>query len=309
MKTRNTKRILITGGAGFIGSNLAEELSKENEVTILDNFHTGSWENLKGIKDKVKVIEVSSGEILNLDIPNLDVIFHFGIASSSPMYRENPKLVGEVTNDAISVFEFVKREKVEKVVFASSSSIYNGLPLPFKEDTELKVTDYYTEARICIERLAQLYHQLHEVNSIGLRLFSVYGFREKAKGKYANIVSQFLWDMRKDRAPIIFGDGTQTRDFTFIKDVVEACKLIMNSDLKCEVINIGTGKSYTFNTIVDILNKLLGKNLKPKYVKNEIGNYVQHTLADTTKVKSLLGFVPACSLEEGIKQILSKEYL
>jgi len=304
----NTKRILITGGAGFIGSNLAEELVKDNYVTILDNFHTGSWENLKDIKDKVKVIEASSGEILNF-VLHPDVVFHFGIASSSPMYKENHDLVGEVINDAINVFEFAKREKVKKVIFASSSSIYNGLPVPFKEDMELNVTDYYTEARICIERLAKLYYQLHGVNSIGLRFFSIYGPHEKAKGIYANVISQFLWEMRKDKAPVIFGDGTQARDCIFVKDVVKACKLAMNSDLKCEAINIGTGTSYTFNEIVDTLNKLLGKNLKPIYIKNEISNYVPHTLANTTKARSLLGFVSTYSLEKGIKQILSEEYL
>jgi len=300
-------RILVTGGAGFIGSNLVEELAGEHEVIVLDNFHTGSMENLRNVQDKVEIVRASCCEILNLKLPSPDIIFHFGIPSSSPMYKENPRLVGEAINDAICIFEFARQNGCKKVIFASTSSIYNGLPLPFREDMQPKVTDYYTEARIAIERIAKLYYELHDVKSIGLRFFSIYGFHERAKGKYANVVTQFLWDMKEDRQPLIFGDGNQTRDFTFVKDVVQICKLAMDSDLNCEIINVGTGKSHSFNEVVDILNKLLGKDIKPKYVENPIKNYVWHTLADPTKMQTLLGFTPRYSLEEGIKELLKEE--
>ena len=300
-------RILVTGGAGFIGSNLVEELAGKHEVIVLDNFHTGSMENLRNVQDKVEIVRASCCEILNLKLPSPDIIFHFGIPSSSPMYKENPRLVGEAINDAICIFEFARQNGCKKVIFASTSSIYNGLPLPFREDMQPKVTDYYTEARIAIERIAKLYYELHDVKSIGLRFFSIYGFHERAKGKYANIVTQFLWDMKEGRQPLIFGDGNQTRDFTFVKDVVQICKLAMDSDLNCEIINVGTGKSHSFNEVVDILNKLLGKDIKPKYVENPIKNYVWHTLADPTKMQTLLGFTPRYSLEEGIKELLKEE--
>ena len=299
-------RILVTGGAGFVGSNLVEELVDEHEVIVLDNFHTGSLENLKDVQSKIKLIKGSCGEVLSLGLPPLDFIFHFGIPSSSPMYKEKPALVGQAINDTISIFELAREKKAKKVIFASSSSIYNGLPLPFREDMRPRVTDYYTEARIAIERLARLYWELYGVKSIGLRFFSIYGFHEKAKGKYANIVTQFLWDMREGKEPIIFGNGEQTRDFTFVRDVVQACKLAMNSELECEIINIGTGKSYSFNEVVSLLNKILGKSIRPKYVENPIKNYVWHTLADTTKMQTLLGFKPSYSLEEGIRELLSE---
>ena len=264
-------------------------------------------ENLEQIRNQIEIINAPCRQILTLGLPQVDFIFHFGIPSSSPMYQEDPNLVGESINEAISVFEFARREKVEKVVFTSSSSIYNGLPLPFKEDIEPKVTDYYTEARIYIERLARLYHVRYGVKSVALRLFSVYGFREKAKGKYANVVSQFLWQMRKDEVPVIFGDGEQTRDFTFIRDVVRVCRAVINTDMECEVINVGTGKSHSFNEGVALLNRLLGKNIKPKYVENPLRNYVRHTLADTTKMRSSLNLSLTYSLEEGVKEILKGE--
>jgi len=299
-------KILVTGGAGFIGSNLVEELVKKHEVIVLDNFHTGSIENLKNVMEKVRIIKASCSEIPQINLPKIDVIFHFGIPSSSPMYKENPMLVGEVVNDAITVFEFAMKNRA-KVIFASTSSLYNGLEPPHKEDMEIKPTDYYTEARLYIERLAKLYHMLHKVNSIGLRFFSVYGFHEKAKGKYANVVSQFLWKMMKGEAPVIYGDGSQTRDFIFVKDVVDACIKAMEADVECDIFNVATGVETSFNQLVDLLNEILGTNIKPKYVENPIKNYVERTCGDTKKAEKYLGFKYKYKLREGIEELIKHE--
>ena len=294
--------ILVTGGAGFIGSNLASVLIKEHGVTVLDNFHTGSADNLKDLKDKITIIDDSCGNISNrLSNSDPDVIFHLGIPSSSPMYKENPMLVGSAINDAISVFEFAKNSGA-KVVFASSSSLYNGLPTPNREDMDVMVTDYYTEARLGIERIAELYHQLYGIDLVGLRFFSVYGPNERAKGIYANIVSQFLWEMQDGRIPVIYGDGEQTRDFTFVSDVVRACILAMKKDVS-GVFNVGTGVSHSFNDVVVALNGVLGMDIEPQHIENPVKNYVAHTLADLTNVKAALGFSSEYSLEDGIREI------
>ena len=166
------------------------------------------------------------------------------------------------------------------------------------------VTDFYTECRYAIERLAKLYNLLFGVKSVGLRFFSIYGPKEKFKGQYANIVSQFLWAMQKDESPIIFGDGTQTRDFTHVYDVVNALLLAWKKDFECEIFNVGTGVAYNFNEVVDLLNKILRKNIKPIYKPNPIKNYVYHTLADTTKAERMLGFKAKISLEEGLRSLL-----
>ena len=297
-------KFLVTGGCGFIGSNLVEELLNQgNEVVVLDNLHTGSLENLKGFN--IELIKGNSGEISNLSL-DVDGIFHLGMPSSSPMYKENPSLVGKTINEFINIMEFARKNKI-KVIYASSSSIYNGLKPPHKENMEIKVTDYYTETRLCIERMAKLYYKLHGVKSIGLRLFSVYGPKEKAKGKYANLVSQFLWALQKKESPIIYGDGSQTRDFIYVKDVVDAFILAMSSKIKCDIFNIGTGKSISLNQLVGMLNKILKTNTKPKYIKNPIKNYVQHTQADPKKAEKILGFKAKYNLEEGIKKIISED--
>jgi UDP-glucose 4-epimerase len=294
-------KILVTGGAGFIGSNLVMEIVKDHEVTVLDNFHTGSMSNLEKVSEKIRIVEGSCNDALSYNL-DPEIIFHLGIPSSSPMYKKDPFLVGDAVNGMIAVMELAKIAKSKKVVFASSSSLYNGVSAPHNELATIQVTDYYTEARLAIERIALLYNQLYGIDYAGMRFFSVYGPNEESKGKFANIITQFLWEMREERVPVIFGDGTQTRDFIFVKDVVAA--LLIASRTGTGIFNVGTGRSHSFNDVVEILNLKLGCNIKPVYVKNPIKNYVMHTQADTSKMATL-GFSPKYSLEEGIDELLA----
>jgi UDP-glucose 4-epimerase len=294
-------KALVTGGAGFIGSNLVKALVDDYEVTVLDNLHTGSMDNLKSVQRDVKFIKGSCNNCLDLG-PEPEIIFHLGIPSSSPMYKKDPFLVGEAINGMVAIMELARKSEAKKVVFASSSSVYNGVPTPHREDAVIPVKDYYTEARLAIERVAELYYQLYGIEYAGLRFFSVYGPHEKAKRSYANMISQFLWTMQEGKAPVIFGDGTQTRDFTFVKDVTSA--MVMAAGKGTGVFNLGTGKSYSFNYVVDLLNKKLGTNLKPVYKENPIKNYVKDTLADTSKMKEHLGFEAKWSLEEGLDETM-----
>lgn len=272
----------------------------KHEVTVLDNFHTGSMSNLELVRKDIKVIKGSCNDCLALNL-SPDIIYHLGIPSSSPMYKSNPLLVGEAINGMIAIMELAKRSGTRKVVFASSSSLYNGLPTPNREDAAIQVTDYYTEARLAVERVAELYRRLYNIDYAALRFFSVYGPHEEAKGSYANMITQFLRTMKAGKAPLIYGDGKQTRDFTFVHDVTEA--MIMAAWRGTGVFNLGTGKSYSFNYVVDLLNRKLGTNLKPEYKENPIRNYVMHTQADTAKMKAL-GFEAKYSLDSGIDQIL-----
>ncbi|MEM2320804.1 MAG: NAD-dependent epimerase/dehydratase family protein [Candidatus Bathyarchaeia archaeon] len=297
-------RVIVTGGCGFIGSNLVECLVKEGyEVIIFDNLSTGSLKNIEGLD--VRFFKEPYEKLFDL-APESDLIFHLGMPSSSPMYKRDPSLVGKTINEAITIFEYARKKNC-KVVYASTSSIYNGNPLPYKEDMPIYVTDYYTECRYTIERLAKLYNTLHGVKSVGLRLFSVYGPKEGHKGEYANIISQFLWAIQRNESPTIYGDGTQTRDFIHVSDVVEAFMLAAEYDYKYEIFNVGTGKAHSFNDIVDMINKLLRKDIKPIYEPNLIKNYVYHTLADTTKAERLLGFKAKIALEDGIKSLLKQK--
>lgn len=294
-------RVIVTGGCGFIGSNLVERLVKDGyEVVVFDNLSTGNLKNIEGLD--VKFFNEPYERAIDL-VPRCDVIFHLGMPSSSPMYKRDPALVGKTINDAIAIFEYAKRVGC-KVIYASSSSVYNGNPVPYNEDMPIYVTDYYTECRYAIERLAKLYNSLYGVKSVGLRLFSVYGIREEYKGEYANVVTQFLWKIMRDESPIVYGDGSQTRDFIHVYDVVDAFMLSMRDDLECEIFNVGFGVAYTFNYVIGLINKFLRKSVKPVYKPNPIKNYVYHTLADTTKAERVLGFKAKISLEEGIKSLI-----
>lgn len=296
------KEIIVTGGAGFIGSNLVEALAKKNKVTVIDNMHTGSEANLRhALKLKnVKLIKKDVKEIGDLDV-KADVIFHLGMYSSTPMYRDDNYKVGGVVAGAISVFRYAVKNS-SHVVFASSSSIYNGHKPPHREDMKPLVTDFYTEGRIYVERLAELYSRLYGINAIGLRLFSVYGPHEESKGSYANLVSQFIWAVREGRQPVIYGNGNQSRDFTYVDDVVEAFKC--GASVKgFGIFNVGTGKSYTLNELIVILGRHFGKKIVAEKVENKMKNYVMHTNADTSKARKILGFKAECSLDQGINKL------
>ncbi len=297
---------IVTGGAGFIGSNLVKALEAEGfDVVVVDNFHTGSPENLEGCR--ATVINDLSGNIhRHWDIlKDAEAIFHLGIPSSSPMYKRNPWLAGKAIEEFVSILEF-SRKTDSRLVFASTSSLYNGLEPPHREDMQIRVSDFYTEARLAMERLAELYNSLYGLDSVGLRYFSVYGPGERAKKTYANIVTQFLWDISSGKRPVIYGDGTQTRDFVFVSDVVRA-NMLAAEFRGFGIFNVGTGKSHTFNDVVSMINEMLGTDIEPVYVDNPIKNYVKHVLADTSLAEEKLGFRAEVPLNEGMR-IIARHY-
>lgn len=296
------KKVIVTGGTGFIGSNLVDKLAEKNEVVVIDNFHTGDQKNIESLlkNNKVQLKTMDVKNIHQLDF-KADYVFHMGIYSASPMYRNDPFLVSEVVSGMISVLEYAKKNK-SKVVFASTSSIYNGIEPPHREDIIPLITDYYTEARIAAERMSELYSKLENVDVQAIRFFSVYGPHEEAKKNYANLVTQFYWNIINNESPVIYGDGTQRRDFIHVNDLVEI--ILRASQLKgFNVINGGTGKNYSLNEMLTMLNKQLGTNVKPTFIKMPISNYVMETLADTANLKEKLSYTPKITLEEGIKLI------
>lgn len=294
---------IVTGGAGFIGSHIVHRLVSEGkQVTVIDNLFSGNEGNLADISGKIKFIKAGSGEISQVS-ETPEAVIHEGIYSSSPMYKENPFLTAKALEDMVGVLEYC-RAKDCKLVFASSSSLYNGIEPPQKESARIKVTDYYTEARYAMERMAELYHELYGVHIIALRYFSIYGEREKYKGKYANLVSQFLWEMKEGKQPLVFGDGKQARDFVYVEDVVDANLLAERSRVRHGVFNIGTGKETAINDMIGILNQKLGTAITPSYKENTIKNYVARTCADTWNAKKKLGFEARVSLEEGIGKLV-----
>ncbi len=298
-------KILVTGGAGFIGSNLVHDLVEEgHEIIVVDNLSTGSLNNISDIIEKIKFIKTSCSEVLKIkELEGLDEIYHYGIPSTTQLYRDNRSLVGHAVNEFIEILELAKRENC-KVIYASSSSVYNGNTPPFHEEMIVHIKDFYTEARYLMERVAKIYYDFYGVCSIGFRFFSVYGPREEAKKTFANLISQFMWDLKAGRPPLIYGDGTQTRDFTFVDDINGGFKLGMKNKIDCDVFNLGTGDCYSLNELVDILNEILEIDIKPVYKENPIQNYVNATLADTSKAKEHLDFEATITLRDGIRKII-----
>lgn len=170
----------------------------------------------------------------------------------------------------------------------------------------IPVTDFYTEARYFVERLAKLYSEFYGVTAVGIRFFSVYGPEERRKGTYANVVTQFMDLIKAGKSPEIYGDGKQTRDFVYIDDVLDAL-LLASKYKKTDIFNVGTGVEHSFNDVMNILNKQLGTNVQAAYKTNPLKNYVGTTLADTTKAQQVLGFKAKHSLEEGIKRHIAND--
>jgi len=303
-------KILVIGGAGFIGSNLTDSLiSKGFDVVVLDNLLLGSLNNLTGVPCKFVRGDANNEELLKKHLTEADYVFFQAGLSSAPMYElDPPKTISESLIGFLNTLELSKRAGVKRVVYASSSSIYSSTPPPHSENQPIpEPISYYSETKISMERFARLYTKSYKLETIGLRYFSVYGPKEKVKGRYANVAHQFLWDIIAGKQPVIYGDGNQTRDFIHVYDVVESNLLALNNGTPGEVYNVGTGVAHSFNQLVQMINEYMETKIKPKYVENPIQNYVMHTLAEVNKSKQDLKFTSKISLSEGIKELIRRE--
>jgi len=299
----NDNRILITGGAGFIGSNLANDLADQNEVIVIDDCYLGTPRNLSS---DVEFIEKS---VLDDEIPtDVDVIFHFAALSSYAMHENYPCYGARVNVEGfVNVVEQARKDDCDTVVYASTSSIYGSRTKPSPESLEITANTGYEASKLARERYAEYFSNHYGMSLGGLRLFSVYqGYdgTENHKGEYANVISQFADDVAHDRPPKIYGDGTQTRDFVHVSDVVRAAELVAEEGTT-GIYNVGTGQSYSFNEVVAMINRVLDTDIEPEYVENPISEdvYVHDTCADYAKLKKNTGWTPKISLEEGIRRV------
>ncbi|KAB1185423.1 MULTISPECIES: NAD-dependent epimerase/dehydratase family protein [Haloferax] len=303
----NNQNVLVTGGAGFIGSNLANELATDNDVTALDDGYLGSPDNLD---DAVDYVEAS---VLDDDLPteDVDVVFHLAALSSYRMHEEDPaKGVRVNVEGFVNTVEQARNDGCETVVYATTSSIYGNQTEPSPETMSVTANTGYEASKLARERYAEYFHTHYDMQLAGMRFFSVYqgyGGSEAHKGEYANLIAQFADDIANGETPVIYGDGSQTRDFTHVDDVVRG--LIDAADNRLNgVYNLGTGESYDLNTLVDKLNTELETNVEPEYIENPISEsvYVQDTMADTTKMSEATGWEPRVSFEEGLRRVCAQ---
>ena len=305
------EKALVTGGAGFIGSNIVEMLVENGkDVVVLDDLFLGSESNLSEVESDIEFFKgsVLNKKIIEEAIDGCDIVFHQAAKSSSPMHQEDPVKGARINIEGfINTAEAAINEGINKIVYASTSSMYGSVNPPHREEQDSIPTNHYTASKMSRERYAQSYSYNNKIQTTGLRYFSVFGPHEKAKGSYANIITQFLWKMMDDERPVIWGDGSQTRDFTYVKDIAKANLLAAEEceELDGEIINIGTGEDYSFNDVVKNLNRELNKEIDPKYIENPRDKYVQQTKADIEKAENLLGYKPDYSFKEGLKETVN----
>ena len=302
-------KILVTGGAGFIGSNLSNMMAeKGHEVTAIDNLSLGKKENLS---DKVKFVEgdVNKKEDLEKTGGGFDYIVHLAGSSSAPMFVKD--MYWAYQNNVaghIQVMQYAKAIGAKKMLFASTSSIYGNNPTPLTEDQEVVPPNHYSVTKFAQEGASRVFSSAEEMEIIAFRFMSIYGLNEDHKTTFANLVSQFIWGMAKDEAPVLYGDGTQERDFTNVKDVVQGIEKAMETEKKYgfAIFNIGTNKCINLIDLVGIINKVMGKDIKPKFIPNPVKEgYVKSQLADINKISNELGYAPTIELEDGIREIVS----
>jgi UDP-glucose 4-epimerase len=297
----NSRRVLITGGAGFIGSNLANALAADNRVIALDNLYLGTPEHLD---DAIEFVEA---DVLDDDLPtDVDVVYHLAALSSRQMLEAHPRRGARVNVEGfVNTVEQARSDGCDTVVYASTSSIYGSQREPCPEDVAIEAATGYDASMLGRERYAEYYANFHDLTLAGMRFFSVYqgyGGNEDHKGEYANTVSQFADQIARGESPVLWGDGSQTRDFTHVEDIVRALVLTAEAELN-GVYNVGTGDTYSFNDMVAMINEELGTDVEPEYEPVPIENYVYHTCADASKLREATGWAPEIDFNEGVRRV------
>ena len=300
-------RVLVTGGGGFIGSNLVHGLLEQgHSVRVLDNFSTGNRANLDDVEADIELVEgeLRSYERVHAATRGVEVVFHQGALPSVPRSVQDPLTTNAVNVEGtVNVLLAARDEQVRRVVFASSSSVYgNSGTLPRREDAAPDPISPYAVAKLAAERYCVSASRVYPLEAVALRYFNVFGPHQDPHSQYAAVVPKFIAAVAAGEPVPIYGDGKQSRDFTYIANVVEANLLAAEADgVSGAILNVATGRSATVDELADTIGGILGKPVEKEYLPARAGD-VRDSWADVSEARRLLGFEPTIGLEEGLRR-------
>ncbi len=296
---------LVTGGAGFIGSNICRRLVREGcSVRVVDNFLTGHKSNMADFRDKIDFIEgdIGNRETAKKAVDGIDVILHQAALPSVPRSVDDPATTHQnCVNATFTLLVAARDAKVRRFVYAASSSAYGDNPtLPKVETMTPNPLSPYAAAKLCGEYYCSAFSTVYGLQTISLRYFNVFGPYQDPASQYAAAIPAFVTKILSDTPPAVYGDGEQSRDFTYVDNVVHANILAANASKTAgQAINIACGQRITVNETIRQINRILGKRIQPRYVPSMPGD-VRHSLASIAKAKELIGFEPVVSFEDGL---------
>ncbi len=302
-------KYLVTGGAGFIGSHLVENLVKQgHEVRVLDNFLTGKRENIAEFLAEIDLIE---GDIRDLDtcrkaVEGMDFVLHEAALPSVPRSIEDPVLTHAInTGGTLNLLWASKENKVRKFVFASSSSVYGDDEiLPKKEGLEGVPLSPYAVTKLAGEKFCQVFSRVFGLPTASLRYFNIFGPRQNPLSQYAAVIPLFITKIIQGERPVIFGDGKQSRDFTYVANIVEANRLAIQApEISGEIINVACGDKTTVNQLFESIRQILQKDIRPIHEEPRPGD-IRHSYADIAKAQEVLEYEPKISLSEGLRETI-----
>ncbi len=302
-------KYLVTGGAGFIGSNLVEALLRRGEsVRVIDNFSTGKRENILPFISSIELIEgdIRSYHIVRDAVEGIDVILHQAALPSVPRSIKDPITSNDVNiNGTLNILDAAKDAKVQRVVFASSSSIYGDNPeLPKHEGMVPNPLSPYAVSKLAGEKYCGVFSRLYNLHTVALRYFNVFGPRQDPASQYSAVIPKFITAILRDTRPVIYGDGEQSRDFTFIANVVEANILAATKNGVSGIsVNCACRGRVTLNDLVKKINVLLGKNIVPIYKEKRLGD-IEHSFASIDAAGKYLGYTPVTEFDDGLKKTI-----
>src|SRR5947209_11084240 len=300
-------RYLVTGGAGFIGSNTVDELVRRgHSVVVLDDLSSGKEENLAEVRNKITLIKgsITDIEVVRKAMQDAEYVLHLAARTSVPKSVKDPIETNRINIDGtLNVLVAARDAKVKRVVFAASSSAYGETPtLPKIETMEPQPISPYGVTKFVGELYAQTFGRCYGLDNVSLRYFNIFGPRQDPSSPYSGVLAKFCSAFLEDTAPVIFGDGEQTRDFTYVENAVQANLLACEApSASGKVFNVGVGGRFSLNQTVALLNKISGKSLDPKYEPGRDGD-IRDSQADISEACEFLGYDPPVAFEEGLRR-------